>query len=71
MHNYSDLTFRVAGFDFRIIFPNGIDGRYFLPSYAPFHLREGSDELLFCLRVGENISLLAEGEEIGQFDAYA
>lgn len=69
MHNYSDLTFRVAGFDFRIIFPNGIDGRYFLPSYAPFHLREGSDELLFCLSVGENISLLAEGEEIGQFDA--
>ena len=69
MKNFSDLTFHVADFDFRILFPEGTDGRKFLPSYAPFFLRKGSDNLLFHLNVDESISLLAEGEEIGQFDA--
>lgn len=70
MKDYSDLTFRVADFCFRLRFPDGTDGRRMLPSYAPFHVPEGSDDLIFTLQVTTDaVSLSPEGEEIGQFDA--
>lgn len=70
MNNYSDLTFRVADRNFRIIFPEGTDGRRFLPSYAPFYVKEGADDLMFSLCVdNEAVSFLPEGKEVGQFDA--
>ncbi|MBR1593644.1 MAG: hypothetical protein IJ659_02585 [Alloprevotella sp.] len=70
MYDFSDLTFRVADFCFRLCFPEGTDGRRLLPSYAPFHVPGGADGLIFTLRVTEGgVSLLPEGEEIGQFDA--
>lgn len=69
--NTKDLSFCIADFPCRIIFDKGIDdGRIYLPSYAPFYIKEAESKYIFTLHVSDGmVSADSEGEEVGQFDA--
>lgn len=65
----NDLYFRVADAGFRILFTDVDDGRPLLPSFAPFHIKERAEELIFTMTVGEDQQdVQPEGESVGTFD---
>lgn len=65
----NDFYFRVADATFHVRFHDIEDARPLLPSYAPFHIKEQDQPLMFEMNVAAGlVSSEAEGEEVGNFD---
>ena len=65
----NDFYFRVADATFHVRFNDIEDARPLLPSYAPFHIKEQDQPLMFEMNVAAGlVSSEAEGEEVGNFD---
>lgn len=65
----NDLYFCVAEATFHVRFHDIADARPLLPSYAPFHIKEQDQPLMFEMNVAAGlVTAEAEGEEVGNFD---
>ena len=64
-----DLTFCIADKYIRVLFPEGVDGREWLPTYHPFYVREATEPLMADIHVvPDEVSAEIEGERLGLFD---
>ena len=65
----NDFYFRGADATCHVRFNDIEDARPLLPSYAPFHIKEQDQPLMFEMNVAAGlVSSEAEGEEVGNFD---